>query len=71
MDRTKHDSAVLLKKLGVNPAIKGWTYLNEAIRLAIDDSSMLDYVTKALYPTIARKYSTTPVRVERAIRHAV
>ena len=28
-------------------------------------------ITKELYPEIARKYETTPSRVERAIRHAI
>ena len=28
-------------------------------------------MTKLLYPTIAKKYQTTPSRVERAIRHAI
>ena len=29
------------------------------------------YITKDVYPEIARKYNTTPTRVERAIRHAI
>lgn len=32
---------------------------------------MLGSVTKVLYPTIAKKFQTTPSRVERAIRHAI
>jgi len=32
---------------------------------------ILNYITKELYPTIARKCNTTPSRVERAIRHAI
>lgn len=71
MNRTKHDSVVLLKKLGVNPAIKGWTYLNEAIQMSVDDPTVMEMVTKTMYPTIAKKCGTTPTRVERAIRHAV
>ena len=31
----------------------------------------LSAVTKELYPEIAKKYSTTSSRVERAIRHAI
>lgn len=71
MNRTKHDSVVLLKKLGVNPAIKGWTYLNEAIQMSVDDPKVMEMVTKIMYPAIAKKYDTTHTRVERAIRHAV
>ena len=32
---------------------------------------MLGSITKTLYPEIAKKYETTPSRVERAIRHAI
>ena len=32
---------------------------------------MLNSITKILYPGIAKKYQTTPSRVERAIRHAI
>lgn len=32
---------------------------------------MLNYITKLLYPTIAKKYKTTSSSVERAIRHAI
>ena len=32
---------------------------------------MLNSITKVLYPTIARKFQTTPSRVERAIRHGI
>lgn len=71
MDRTKYDSVVLLKKLGVNPAIKGWAYLNEAIQMSVDDPTVMEMVTKIMYPAIAKKYGTTPTRVERAMRHAI
>ena len=71
MNRTKYDSAILLKKLGVNAALKGYTYLNEAIQMTVDDPTSADMMTKVMYPRIAEKYNTTPSRVERAIRHAV
>ena len=32
---------------------------------------MLNYITKLLYPAIAKKYKTTSSSVERAIRHAI
>ena len=32
---------------------------------------MLTSITKILYPTIAKKFQTTPSRVERATRHAI
>ena len=39
--------------------------------MAVDDIDMLNSITKILYPTIAKKFQTTPSRVERAIRHAI
>ena len=32
---------------------------------------VINAVTKVLYPEVARRYNTTPSRVERAIRHAI
>lgn len=39
--------------------------------MAINDSEIINSVTKILYPSVAKKYSTTTSRVERAIRHAI
>ena len=39
--------------------------------MAVEDIEMLSSITKILYPTIAKKFQTTPSRVERAIRHAI
>lgn len=56
---------------GVPAHIKGYQYLREAIILSINDSEMMNSVTKLLYPTVAKTFKTTPSRVERAIRHAI
>jgi two-component system response regulator (stage 0 sporulation protein A) len=45
--------------------------LRDSIIMAIEDSDILNSITKVLYPTIAKKYDTTASRVERAIRHAI
>ena len=39
--------------------------------MSVEDVEMLGSITKILYPTLAKKYQTTPSRVERAIRHAI
>ena len=39
--------------------------------LSIKNSDIINSVTKLLYPTVAKKFSTTSYRVERAIRHAI
>ena len=61
----------IIHQLGVPAHIKGYHYLRTAILDCIEDSEMLESVTKVLYPTVALKYKTTPSRVERAIRHAI
>ena len=39
--------------------------------IAVDDMDVINAVTKVLYPEVAKRISTTPSRVERAIRHAI
>ena len=51
--------------------IKGYQYLRTAILLTVNDSDIINSVTKVLYPSVAKKYQTTTSRVERAIRHAI
>lgn len=64
-------TAKLLKKTGVPNHIKGYEYLGEAIELVVKDRDQIHLITKSLYPSIAKKFKTTPTRVERAIRHAI
>ena len=61
----------IIHEIGVPAHIKGYQYLREAIMMSVNDIEMLNSITKILYPTIAKKYQTTPSRVERAIRHAI
>ena len=61
----------ILHEIGVPAHIRGYHYMREAIVLAVNDIEVLNYITKELYPAIAKKCSTTPSRVERAIRHAI
>lgn len=61
----------IIHEIGVPAHIKGYLYLREAIILAVRDMDVINAVTKVLYPSIARTFSTTASRVERAIRHAI
>jgi len=61
----------ILHEIGVPAHIRGYHYMREAIMMAVEDLDILNYITKELYPTIAKKCNTTPSRVERAIRHAI
>lgn len=61
----------ILHEIGVPAHIRGYLYLREAIVMVANKVEIMGAVTKELYPAIARRYSTTPSRVERAIRHAI
>ncbi|MCE5285454.1 MAG: sporulation transcription factor Spo0A [Pelosinus sp.] len=61
----------IIREIGIPAHIKGYQYLRDAIMMIINEIELLGAVTKVLYPMIAEKYSTTPSRVERAIRHAI
>ena len=61
----------VIHEVGVPAHIKGYQYLREAIIMVVNDIDVINQITKCLYPQIARKFHTTPSRVERAIRHAI
>ena len=61
----------IIHDVGVQAQIKGYLYLRDGIMLAVKNSDIINQVTKQLYPDLAKKYKTTPSRVERAIRHAI
>ncbi|MEJ8776485.1 sporulation transcription factor Spo0A [Pseudogracilibacillus sp. ICA-222130] len=61
----------IMHEIGVPAHIKGYLYIREAIQMVYEDVELLGAITKILYPDIAKKYNTTPSRVERAIRHAI
>ncbi len=57
--------------IGIPPHIKGYAYLREGIKMAVEDQSVINKVTKELYPKIGEKFETSASKVERAIRHAI
>ena len=61
----------IIHEVGVPAHIKGYQYLREAIIMVVNNIEVINQITKQLYPDIAKKYGTTPSRVERAIRHAI
>ena len=74
LDRTPDIESQVTKiihQIGVPAHIKGYQYLRTAILLTVNDSDIINSVTKVLYPSVAKKYQTTTSRVERAIRHAI
>lgn len=57
--------------VGIPAHIKGYHFLREAIRMVYYSPELISKITKELYPGIAKRFNTTPSKVERAIRHAI
>ena len=65
------DVTAIIHEVGVPAHIKGYQYVREAIIIAVQNMDVINAVTKVLYPEVAKRFHTTPSRVERAIRHAI
>jgi len=61
----------IIHQIGIPAHIKGYQYIRFAIMMVAKDNKVINEVTKTLYPEVARRFDTTPSRVERAIRHAI
>ena len=61
----------VLRTIGVPPRVQGYAFVREAVRLVFTDSILINHITKELYPLVAKRFSTTAVKVERSIRHAI
>ena len=57
--------------VGIPPHIKGYNYLREGVKMTMQRPSIINNITKQLYPQIGKKYDTSASKVERAIRHAI
>jgi len=57
--------------VGIPPHIKGYCFLREGVKMAVNCPEIINDITKKLYPMIGEKYQTTASKVERAIRHAI
>ena len=60
-----------LARYGIPPHLNGREYLQEAIRRASADRSILRGVTKVMYPELAKHFKTTACCVEQSIRTAL
>ena len=57
--------------IGVPPHIRGYQYLREGIKITIENPSIINQITKKLYPSIGETFNTSASKVERSIRHAI
>lgn len=61
----------VIKRAGVPAYIKGYQFIKEAVLICLKDDEALNSITRVLYPLIAKRFMTTPARIERGIRHAI
>ena len=57
----------LLRKLGITANYRGFHYISHAMYLISEDQERLLYVSKLLYPDIAKEYKTD----WRAVEHSI
>lgn len=57
--------------IGIPAHLQGYQYLKESVKMVISDPTIINSITKRLYPEVAKIYDTTACRVERGIRHAL
>jgi len=60
-----------LLTLMVHAGNLGFRYLRDAIIFVVEDETMIDNMTKKLYPSVAAQNKTTASGVEKAMRHAI
>lgn len=57
--------------MGVPAHLDGHMYIRSALKIAIEDISIISPITKRLYPDLAKMYKKSPSSIERSIRHAI
>ncbi len=70
-DTVESRTAEILRALGIPAHVKGYRYACAAIIMVYKNPNIINYVTKGIYPHIAKEFETKPACVERAIRHAI
>ena len=61
----------VLIALGFSPKNIGFHYIRQALVLTVQDPSLLELVTKNLYPEIAKHFNTKGMDIERTMRFAI
>jgi len=57
--------------IGIPAHIKGYQFLRVAVKKVMETPTLINAITKKLYPSVAKDFDTTSSKVERAIRHAI
>lgn len=70
MNTTMTVSEALLT-IGVPAHIKGFDYILCAVEAVQKEHLLMHRIVNGLYPLVAERFNTTPLRVERGIRHGI
>lgn len=60
-----------VRKLGIRPNLSGYHLLISSILLAMKEPALLDSMTRALYPAVAKLHGCSVRTVESSIRKAI
>ena len=66
-----YEITYLIRSLGIGATYRGYRYLSYGIKLCLEDEDYLLYVSKLLYPQIAKYYCTSTYSVERDLRTVI
>lgn len=61
----------VLIALGFSPKNIGFHYIRQALVLTVQDPSLLELITKNLYPKLAKQFNTKSMDIERTLRFAI
>lgn len=61
----------VLINLGITGSYSGADYIHDGVAMGMADESYIEMITKLMYPALAKRYNTTPSRIERTIRVAI
>ena len=65
------EASKLLLEYGFPVELRGYEYLRKAVVLAYSSPELTEYVTKALFPKVARLCSSNSSSVARGCRHII
>ena len=70
-DIKSEELSLFLRRLNLLPNHSGFHYLITAIAYQLSNPGQPVYITKYIYPYVAKKFNSTPSRVERCMRNAI
>lgn len=71
VDPIDHFAVDFLNKIGLRPSLSGYDYIRYGFKLIIEGTVSENYITKDLYPRVAKNKGIKPAQVERNIRHSI